>query len=120
MTDNTKAYKPRRRKSKGPFSDDLLDQLLEQVQGRDAESLLAESGLVGQLKKQLAERMLSAELNHHLAMERTAGEESGNHRNGSSAKTVLTPNGPLPLDIPRDRLPHFRPRAGAKNPRPTA
>lgn len=66
MTDNIKPYKPRQRKSKGPFSDDLLDQLLEQVQGRDAESLLGESGLVGQLKKQLAERMLGAELNHHL------------------------------------------------------
>ena len=58
MTDNSKPYKPRPRKSKGPFSDDLLDQLLAQVQGRDAESLLGESGLVGQLKKQLAERML--------------------------------------------------------------
>ena len=66
MIDNIKPYKPRQRKSKGPFSDDMLDQLLEQVQGRDAESLLGESGLVGQLKKQLAERMLGAELNHHL------------------------------------------------------
>jgi len=91
MTDNTKAYKPRQRKSKGPFSDDLLDQLLAQVRGHDAESLLGESGLVGQLKKQLAERMLSAELNHHLATERASGDEPGNYRNGSSAKTVLTP-----------------------------
>lgn len=30
--------------------------------GAHAESLLGESGLIGQLKKQLAERMLSAEL----------------------------------------------------------
>ena len=85
MTDNTKAYKPRQRKSKDLFSDDLLDQLLDQVKGRDAESLLEESGLVGQLKKQLVERMLSAELNHHLATERASGDEPGNHRNGSSA-----------------------------------
>ncbi len=76
MTDNTKAYKPRQRKSKGPVSDDLLDQLLSQVRGHDAESLLGESGLVGQLKKQLAERMLSAELNHHLATERASGDVS--------------------------------------------
>jgi hypothetical protein len=44
MTDDTKA-------AKGPFSDELLDQLLTQVRGRDAESLLGESGLIGQLKK---------------------------------------------------------------------
>ncbi len=47
MTDNTKAYKPRQRKSKGPFSDDLLDQLLDQVKGRDAESLLVNLGWLG-------------------------------------------------------------------------
>lgn len=117
MTDNTKAAKTRQRKPKGPFSDELLDQLLAQVRGRDAESLLGESGLVGQLKKQLAERMLSAELNHHLATGRAAGEEPGNHRNGSSAKTVLTPSGPLPLEIPRDRHASFDPVLVAKHQR---
>ena len=76
MTDNTKAAKTRQRKPKGPFSDELLDQLLAQVHGRDAESLLGESGLVGQLKKQLAERMLSAELNHQLATERAAARRA--------------------------------------------
>jgi len=54
--------------------------------------------------------MLSAELNHHLA----AGT-LGSHRNGSSAKTALTPNGPLPLDIPRDRLASFDPVLVAKH-----
>jgi transposase-like protein len=117
MTDDTKAAKTRRRKPKGPFSDELLDQLLAQVRGRDAESLLGESGLVGQLKKQLAERMLSAELNHHLASERASGEEPGNHRNGTSAKTVLTPSGPLPLEIPRDRHASFDPVLVAKHQR---
>lgn len=117
MTDDTKAAKTRRRKPKGPFSEELLDQLLAQVRGRDAESLLGESGLVGQLKKQLAERMLSAELNHHLANERASGEEPGNHRNGSSAKSVLTPSGPLPLEIPRDRHASFDPVLVAKHQR---
>jgi transposase-like protein len=31
-----------------------------------------------------------------------AGLGSGNHRNGTSAKTVLTEIGPVPLDVPRD------------------
>ena len=72
---------------------------------------------MGQRKKLLAERMLSAELNHHLATERASGDEPGNHRNGSSAKTVLTPNGPLALDIPRDRLASFDPVLVAKHQR---
>lgn len=111
MTATTK--KARQRKPKGPFSDELLDQLLAQVSGKDAESLLGESGLIGQLKKQLAERMLAAELSHHLTSE-AADEGPGNHRNGSSAKSVLTPNGVLDLNIPRDRLATFEPQLVAK------
>ncbi|MDP1211694.1 hypothetical protein Q6268_29290, partial [Klebsiella pneumoniae] len=49
------------------FPDELIDQLLAQVENKDAESILGESGLAGLLKKRLAERMLAAELNHHLA-----------------------------------------------------
>jgi hypothetical protein len=71
-----------------PFPVELIDQLLAQVENKDAESILGESGLAGQLKKMLAERVLSAELTHHLASE---GESSRNHRNGTSPKKVLTP-----------------------------
>jgi len=113
----TDAPKPRKRKSKGPFSDELIDQLLSKAQGQDAQSLLNGSGVVGQLKKQLAERMLAAELSHHLENEAAAtdeGTQSGNHRNGTTPKTVITPEGALPLDIPRDRLATFEPRLVAK------
>ena len=113
MTDEAASKKPRKRKPKGPFSEELLDELLRQVKGRDAESLLGESGLVGQLKKQLAERMLAGELTQHLRTE--AGP--GNHRNGTSAKKVMTPDGPLDLDIPRDRLSTFDPVLVAKHQR---
>lgn len=63
----------------------------DQVRGRDAESLLGEAGLIGQLKKQLAERMLSAELNHHLASERAAGEPPGNHQHQQFSRIDLEP-----------------------------
>lgn len=109
--------KPRRRKPKGPFSDELLDQLLSQVEGKDAEAVLGDSGLVGQLKKQLAERMLAGELTHHLAAEAAQPGAERNHRNGTSPKTVLTPSGALPLDIPRDRLSTFDPILVAKHQR---
>ncbi len=63
------------KKSSAPklFPDELIDQLLAQVQNKDAESILGESGLAGLLKKQLAERMLAAELTHHLASEAKQG-----------------------------------------------
>ncbi|NOK57261.1 IS256 family transposase, partial [Burkholderia thailandensis] len=37
-----------------------------------------------------------------------------NHRNGTSPKTVLTPNGELKLDIPRDRQATFEPQLVGK------
>ena len=114
MTD-TMTTKTRKTKAKAAklFPDELIDQLLAQVQNKDAESILGESGLAGQLKKQLAERMLAAELNHHLTTE-AAQQAAGNHRNGTSPKTVITPGGELQLDIPRDRLATFEPQLVAK------
>jgi len=86
------------------FSKELLDQLLA---GRDPKSVLDSGGLIGDLKKALAERMLNAEMDVHLANEADAGLR--NHRNGSSGKTVLTPEGSLELSIPRDRHGRFDP-----------
>lgn len=115
MTDTMMTTKSRKTKAKAPklFPDELIDQLLAQVQNKDAESILGESGLAGQLKKQLAERMLAAELNHHLTTE-AVQQAAGNHRNGTSPKTVITPGGELQLDIPRDRLATFEPQLVAK------
>ncbi|WP_245176358.1 IS256 family transposase, partial [Cupriavidus sp. AcVe19-6a] len=106
------------KKTKNPkapklVSDELIDQLLAQVENKDAESILGESGLAGLLKKRSAERMLAAELTHHLAAEAKQGR-SGNPRNGTSPKTVLTPHGELELDIPRDRQATFEPQLVAK------
>lgn len=91
------------------FSAELLDQLLA---GRDPKSALDSGGLIGDLKKALAERMLNAEMDVHLANEAEAGV--ANHRNGSSPKTVLTPEGALELSIPRDRHGRFDPTLIAK------
>ena len=86
------------------FSKELLDQLLA---GRDPKSVLDSGGLIGDLKKALAERMLNAEMDVHFEQEAEAGLK--NHRNGTSPKTVLTPEGSLDLSIPRDRHGRFDP-----------
>ncbi len=57
--------------------------------------------------------MLAAELSHHLESEAEQGKD-GNHRNGTSPKTVISPNGELKLDIPRDRQAMFEPQLVGK------
>lgn len=97
------------KKDCGPISAELLDQLLA---GRDPKTVLESGGLIGDLKKALAERMLNAELDVHLEAE--AEQAAGNHRNGTSSKTVLTADGALELSIPRDRHGRFDPALIAK------
>src|SRR3982075_1406388 len=80
------------------IADEVLDRLLE---GRDPATVFETGGLVDELKKRLAERMLNAERDQHLGTE--AEEEAGNHRNGYSGKSGLTDTGKLELAIPRDR-----------------
>ncbi len=62
-------------------------------------------------KKALIERALGAELSHHLGYPPGADKpgEVGNHRNGATGKTVLTEDGPLRIDVPRDRQGSFEP-----------
>ena len=62
-------------------------------------------------KKALIERALGAEMGHHLgyATGTERPPETTNQRNGRSAKTVLTDDGPLALQIPRDRDASFEP-----------
>jgi transposase-like protein len=62
-------------------------------------------------KKALIERALGAELSHHLGYRpgATKPEDANNHRNGASGKTVLTEDGPLRIDVPRDRDGSFEP-----------
>ena len=63
------------------------------------------------LKKALIERALGAELSHHLGYPPGSArpEEAANQRNGTSAKTVLTEDGPLRIEVPRDRAGSFEP-----------
>jgi len=87
---------------------ELLDQLLTGDKPMTAAQINATTMA---LKKALIERALAGELSHHLGY--APGEEKpiegGNVRNGASAKTVRTEDGPLRIEVPRDRAGSFEP-----------
>ena len=76
-------------------------------------------GAVRRFKKALIERALGGELTHHLGYPPGGAKPDAltNHRNGSSGKTVLTDDGPLAIDVPRDREGTFEPRLIGKHER---
>ena len=93
---------------------ELLDQLLANYSR--PEDLTGENGLFKQLKKALIERALGAELTEHLGYEKgdPGGRGTGNNRNGTSSKTILTEDGEIEIAVPRDRAGSFEPQLIAK------
>jgi len=85
---------------------DLIDQLVSGPLSAEAVNDITMA-----FKKALIERVLNAELSHHLGYPPNGDkpDEVSNHRNGTTGKTVLTDNGPIRVDIPRDRHGSFEP-----------
>jgi len=83
-------------------------------------SLTGPDGLLKQLTKTVLETALNEELTEHLGYEKNdpAGAGTGNVRNGSRAKTVLTEHsGQVQIDVPRDRAGSFEPQIVRKRQR---
>ncbi len=70
-------------------------------------------------KKAFIERALNAEMSHHLgyAAGQAKPEDATNHRNGSSAKTVITDTGSVRIAVPREREGNFEPQLIGKHER---
>ena len=83
-------------------------------------SLTGPDGLLKQLTKTVLETALNEEMTEHLGYEKydPAGRESGNVRNGTRAKTVLTEStGHVEIEVPRDRAGTFEPQIVKKRQR---
>jgi len=104
--------------SAGAVPDELIDAVMNSAAAGGLE-LLGEGGVIAELTKRILERGLSEELSEHLGYEASdqAGHGSGNNRNGTSSKTVLTEIGAVDLDIPRDRNGTFDPKLVPKHSR---
>jgi len=118
-TDETEVPCQRKRKqaSKSPFRDELLDELLSDYKSPD--DLIGPDGVLKQLVKALVERAMSAELGHHLGYKHsdTPPEAQPNRRNGMSKKTLRTEQGPVTIEVPRDRDGTFEPQIVGKHQR---
>jgi len=98
-----------------PIPAEILDQIV-----RDGPLTAEEVETASRrFKKALIERALSAELTHHLGYPPGAAkpELTTNHRNGVSGKTVLTDDGPVAIEVPRDRDGTFEPQLIGKHER---
>lgn len=96
---------------------EILDQLLKDY--KNPEDLLGDEGILKQLSKALVERALDGEMTHHLGYEKHDKEQKpdNNRRNGKSSKNLKTKDGPLQIDIPRDRNGKFAPKIVKKHQR---
>ena len=84
----------------------------EMAKCKSMDDIAGKNGLLKRMLKEMTEQMLEGELTGHLGYEKHApeGHNSGNSRNGRTAKTVNTGFGEVSLETPRDRQGTFEPQ----------
>ena len=102
----------------GVVSDEVVEAVVSDAAAGGVD-LLGPDGVLAELTKRILERALAEEMTDHLGYESgdPIGHGTGNNRNGTSPKQVLTEIGAVDLDIPRDRNATFEPRIVPKGAR---
>lgn len=102
----------------GASDEQLIAMLVDRARG-DGLKLTGEGGLLQQLTKRVLESALDGEITDHVGYDKhdRAGRGSGNPRNGSRTKTVLTDVGPVEVRVPRDAAGTFEPQIVRKRQR---
>ena len=92
------------------LDDQLLDRMVAKMR-TEGVRLTGPGGFLTELLKAVLERGLAAELTEHLGYDKhdPAGRGTGNSRNGTTPKLLLTEVGPVPVEVPRDRAGTFTP-----------
>ncbi|WUA39875.1 IS256 family transposase [Streptomyces sp. NBC_01367] len=98
------------------LDDQLISQLVDRAKA-DGIKLTGQGGLLQQLTKRILESALEGEITDHLGHEKHEKAGSGNTRNGTRSKTVVTEVGPVVLEVPRDREGSFEPQIVKKRQR---
>ncbi|TSJ87554.1 IS256 family transposase [Chitinimonas sp. BJB300] len=109
---------PRKQKAQPIALPSISAELLEQF-GNEPMTTETINTATTALKKALIQRALAAEMNHHLGYPPGAPKTNSvtNQRNGWGAKTILTEDGPIRIEVPRDRDSSFKPRLIPKHER---
>ena len=99
------------------FSKELLDQILKDYKGPD--DFYGSEGIMKQLTKALVERTMEVELTEQLGYVKHDQKEkpTANRRNGKSSKKLRTDQGPMQIEVPRDRDGEFEPKIIPKHQR---
>jgi putative transposase len=99
------------------LGDEVIDELL--AGARTEQEIAGPGGLLAQLTRRLLERAMEVELTEHLGFEphQEPPGGTGNQRNGSTPKTLLTEHGPVAIETPRDRNGTFEPKIVKKRQR---
>jgi len=91
---------------------------LEAFAREAAKSIKTESDLDDfrkMLTKVTVETALNAELDEHLGYQKHQSRTSSNSRNGYSGKSIITDDGEVDIDVPRDREASFEPQLVRKH-----
>jgi putative transposase len=109
-----KEQKEAKETEKAEIDPAIIEELMKGYQR--PEDLTGPGGIMEQLTKRLYERVLGAEMTHYLGYEKgqapklEEGQARENHRNGTSKKTLVSEDGNLQIEVPRDRSGKFEPQ----------
>jgi putative transposase len=97
--------------------DGMIDELIAGKRGE--REIFGQDGVLGEITRRMVQRALEEELTEHLGY--PAGQAppggTGNPRNGATPKTLLTDQGPVGIETPRDRQSRFEPQLVKKGQR---
>jgi len=103
------------------MKEEELEKLLDGIDFKNltAEQITGKDGLIKLLTKKIVEKAMSAEMDQHLGYSKhdPAGKNSGNSRNGKSRKSIITEQGTVPIEVPRDRNGEYEPQIVKKHQR---
>lgn len=93
-------------------NEELISEMLKGIDFKKLtpDQITGSNGLIQQLTKRVVETALNAEMTETLGYERNERTASSNARNGKTSKKVITNNGEVAIDIPRDRNGEFEPQ----------
>lgn len=95
---------------------DILDEeaLDRALRGLDGDQITGSGGLITQLAGRVLSAALQGEMDDHLGRPPGSPSADGNHRNGTTEKTVATELGDARVETPRDRENTFEPKLVGK------